>query len=70
MHTTFTLISNAYKVLKDPDKRREYDYQHSLHTDIINATFNVMMKMTVEVKKRRCSVNVTGVILSLAIFHN
>jgi hypothetical protein len=24
-HTTFTSISNAYKILRDPDKRREHD---------------------------------------------
>ncbi len=41
MHTTFTAIANAYKVLKDPDKRREYDFIRSFHADIINATFNV-----------------------------
>ncbi len=33
-HTTFAAIANAYKVLKDPDKRREYDFQRSLHTVI------------------------------------
>ncbi len=27
--------------MKDPDKRREYDYQRSLHTNIINDVFNV-----------------------------
>jgi len=41
VHTTFAAIANAYEVSKDPDKRREYDYQRSLHTDIINDVFNV-----------------------------
>jgi len=40
-HTTFTAIANAYELLMDHDKRREYDYQRSLHTDIINDVFNV-----------------------------
>jgi len=40
-HTTFTAIANAYEFLMDHDKRREYDYQRSLHTDIINDVFNV-----------------------------
>ncbi len=33
VHTTFAAIANAYKVLKDPDKRREYDLLHSFHRD-------------------------------------
>jgi len=41
-HTTFTAIAYAYEFLMDHDtKRREYDYQRSLHTDIINEVFNV-----------------------------
>jgi hypothetical protein len=36
VHTTFAAIANTYEVLKDPDKRREYDFQRSLHTDIIS----------------------------------
>ncbi len=61
-HTTFAAIANAYEVLNDTDKRREYDFQRSLHTDIINATFNNVDDAD--------SGNVTGVTLSLAIFHN
>ena len=40
-HTTFTAIANAYEFLMDHDKRREYDYQRSFHTDIIHDVFNV-----------------------------
>jgi len=41
-HTTFTLISNAYESLMDPDKRREHDLTLcSIHTVNNNATNNV-----------------------------
>jgi hypothetical protein len=41
-HTTFTLISNAYEFLMDPDKRREHDFTlRSFHTAINNTTNNV-----------------------------
>jgi len=41
-HTTFTLISNAYKLLMDPDKRRKHDLTlRSIHTVINNTTNNV-----------------------------
>jgi len=41
-HTTFTLRSNAYEFLMDPDKRREHDLTlQSIHTVNKNATFNV-----------------------------
>jgi curved DNA-binding protein CbpA len=41
-HTTFTLISNAYKIFMDPDKRREHDLTlHAFRTVINNATNNV-----------------------------
>ena len=40
-HTTFTAIANAYEVLKDTEKRREYDLLCSMHTDIINDVFHV-----------------------------
>jgi len=40
-HTTFAATANAYEVLKDSDKRREYDLLRSFHRDIINAAFNV-----------------------------
>jgi len=41
VHTTFAAIANPYEVLKDPDKRREYDLLRSFHADMINAAFNV-----------------------------
>ena len=41
-HTTFTLISNAYEILMDPDKRREHDLTLlAFHTVINNAVNNV-----------------------------
>jgi len=40
-HTIFTLISNAYEVLKDPDKRREDVILRTYHTVINNAPNNV-----------------------------
>ena len=40
-HTTFAAIANAYELLMDHDKRREYDLLRSLHADMINAAFNV-----------------------------
>ena len=40
-HITFAAIANTYEVLKDPDKRREYDLIHSFHADMINVAFNV-----------------------------
>jgi hypothetical protein len=41
-HNIFTLISNAYKVLMDPDKRREHDLiLRSFHTAVNNASNNV-----------------------------
>ena len=40
-HTTFRLISNAYEILMDPDKRREHDLKLlAFHTVIINAPKN------------------------------
>ena len=40
-HTTFAAIANAYEVLKDPDKRMEYNLIRSLRADMINPAFNV-----------------------------
>ncbi len=40
-HITFAAIANAYEVLKDPEKKREYDLLRSLHTDLIYDVFNV-----------------------------
>jgi hypothetical protein len=40
--TIFTLISNEYEFLMDPDKRRKYDLLlRSIHTVIKNANYNV-----------------------------
>jgi len=42
MHTIFTLISNAYKFLMDPDQRRKHDLiLRSNHTVNNNANSNV-----------------------------
>ena len=44
-HTTFTLISNAYKFLMDPDKRREHDLTLcSIHTVNNSPPSMLMMK--------------------------
>jgi curved DNA-binding protein CbpA len=69
-HTTFTLISNAYEFLMDPDKRREHDLTlRSYHTAINNATNNVDDEDSLS-EEGRCAANVTGDTSSLAIFHN